>query len=75
MFPPDALEVVDYPGSIHRPKPFSRHPAVGIAYPTGLKFRRSRIELRSVRPFNVAAWIEDFPRSKPTIKEKVAIVF
>jgi len=27
-----------------------------------------------VRPFHVAAWIEDFPGSKPTIKQKLAAV-
>ena len=30
------------------------------------------LELRSVRPFHVAAWIEDFPGSKPTVKLKLA---
>jgi hypothetical protein len=28
------------------------------------------LELMTVRPFHVAAWIEDFPGSKPTIKQK-----
>src|SRR4029077_3049768 len=28
----------------------------------------------TVRPFHVAAWIEDFPGSKPTIKQKLAAV-
>ena len=32
------------------------------------------LELTSVRPFHVAAWIEDFPGSKPTIKQKLAAV-
>jgi hypothetical protein len=27
-----------------------------------------------VRPFHVAAWIEDFPESKPTVKQKLAAV-
>jgi len=27
-----------------------------------------------VRPFHVAAWIEDFPGSKPTVKLKLAAV-
>jgi site-specific recombinase XerD len=27
------------------------------------------LELKTVRPFHVAAWIEDFPGSKPTIKQ------
>ena len=27
-----------------------------------------------MRPFHVAAWIEDFPGSKPTIKQKLAAV-
>jgi integrase/recombinase XerD len=27
-----------------------------------------------VRPFHVAAWIEDFPGSKPTVKQKLAAV-
>jgi integrase/recombinase XerD len=31
-------------------------------------------ELTTVRPFHVAAWIEDFPGSKPTIKQKLAAV-
>src|SRR6202035_460645 len=31
-------------------------------------------ELTTVRPFHVAAWIEDFPGSKPTIKQKIAAV-
>ena len=30
------------------------------------------LELTTVRPFHVAAWIEDFPGSKPTIKQKLA---
>jgi hypothetical protein len=30
--------------------------------------------LTTVRPFHVAAWIEDFPESKPTIKLKLAAV-
>jgi hypothetical protein len=29
------------------------------------------LELTTVRPFHVAAWIEDFPGSKPTIKQKL----
>src|SRR5713101_3170778 len=28
------------------------------------------LELTTVRPFHVAAWIEDFPGSKPTVKQK-----
>src|SRR5271157_5774114 len=32
------------------------------------------LELTSVRPFHVSAWIEDFPGSKPTIKQKLAAV-
>jgi site-specific recombinase XerD len=32
------------------------------------------LELTSVRPFHVAAWIEDFPGSKPTVKQKLAAV-
>src|SRR5271154_2389275 len=32
------------------------------------------LELKTVRPFHVAAWIEDFPGSKPTIKLKLAAV-
>jgi Phage integrase, N-terminal SAM-like domain len=32
------------------------------------------LELKTVRPFHVAAWIEDFPGSKPTIKQKLAAV-
>ena len=32
------------------------------------------LELKAVRPFHVAAWIEDFPGSKPTIKQKLAAV-
>src|SRR6202171_831172 len=32
------------------------------------------LELTTVRPFHVAAWIEDFPGSKPTIKQKLAAV-
>jgi len=32
------------------------------------------LELTIVRPFHVAAWIEDFPGSKPTIKQKLAAV-
>src|SRR5260370_18503863 len=32
------------------------------------------LELTSVRPFHVAAWIEDFPGSKPTIKQNLAAV-
>jgi site-specific recombinase XerD len=32
------------------------------------------LELTTVRPFHVAAWIEDFPGSKPTIKLKLAAV-
>src|ERR1700758_77065 len=32
------------------------------------------LELMTVRPFHVAAWIEDFPGSKPTIKQKLAAV-
>src|SRR4029077_8845797 len=31
-------------------------------------------ELTTVRPFHVAAWIEGFPGSKPTIKQKLAAV-
>ena len=27
-----------------------------------------------MRPFHVAAWIEDFPGSKPTVKQKLAAV-
>jgi hypothetical protein len=27
-----------------------------------------------VRPFHVSAWIEDFPGSKPTVKQKLAAV-
>jgi hypothetical protein len=27
-----------------------------------------------VQPFHVAAWIEDFPGSKPTVKQKLAAV-
>ena len=30
------------------------------------------LELTTVRPFHVAAWIEDFPGSKPTVKQKLA---
>src|SRR6202043_1446370 len=30
------------------------------------------LELTTVRPFHVAAWIEDFPGSKPTVKLKLA---
>src|ERR1700737_1154693 len=30
------------------------------------------LELTTVRPFHVAAWIEDFPGSKPTLKQKLA---
>jgi len=30
------------------------------------------LELMTVRPFHVAAWIEDFPGSKPTVKQKLA---
>src|SRR5271165_1736720 len=32
------------------------------------------LQLTTVRPFHVAAWIEDFPGSKPTIKQKLAAV-
>src|SRR6266403_427369 len=32
------------------------------------------LKLTSVRPFHVAAWIEDFPGSKPTVKQKLAAV-
>jgi integrase/recombinase XerD len=32
------------------------------------------LELTTVRPFRVAAWIEDFPGSKSTIKLKLAAV-
>src|ERR1700693_5862887 len=32
------------------------------------------LELTTVRPFHVAAWIEGFPGSKPTIKQKLAAV-
>jgi site-specific recombinase XerD len=32
------------------------------------------LELKTVRPLHVAAWIEDFPGSKPTIKQKLAAV-
>jgi site-specific recombinase XerD len=32
------------------------------------------LELKTVRPFHVAAWIEDFPGSKPTVKLKLAAV-
>jgi site-specific recombinase XerD len=32
------------------------------------------LELATVRPFHVAAWIEDFPGSKPTVKQKLAAV-
>ena len=32
------------------------------------------LELTTVRPFHVAAWIEDFPGSKPTVKQKLAAV-
>ena len=32
------------------------------------------LELTTVRPFHVAAWIEDFRGSKPTIKQKLAAV-
>jgi site-specific recombinase XerD len=32
------------------------------------------LELTSVRPFHVAAWIDDFPGSKPTVKQKLAAV-
>ncbi len=32
------------------------------------------LELTTVRPFHVAAWIEDFPGSKPTVKQKLAVV-
>jgi hypothetical protein len=35
---------------------------------------RHGLELKTVRPFHVAAWIEDFPGSKPTIKQKLAAV-
>jgi hypothetical protein len=30
--------------------------------------------MASVRPFHVDSWIEDFPGSKPTIKQKLAAV-
>ncbi len=30
------------------------------------------LELTTMRPFHVAAWIEDFPGSKPTVKQKLA---
>src|SRR5580704_13294848 len=36
--------------------------------------RAHGLELTTVRPFHVAAWIEDFPGSKPTIKQKLAAV-
>ena len=36
--------------------------------------RAHGLELTTVRPFHVAAWIEDFPGSKPTIKLKLAEV-
>ena len=32
------------------------------------------LELTTVRPFHVSAWIEDFPGSKPTVKQKLAAV-
>ena len=32
------------------------------------------LDLTTVRPFHVAAWIEDFSGSKPTIKQKLAAV-
>ena len=32
------------------------------------------LPVSTVRPFHVAAWIEDFPGSKPTIKQKLAAV-
>jgi hypothetical protein len=32
------------------------------------------LELTAVRPFHVSAWIEDFPGSKPTVKQKLAAV-
>jgi site-specific recombinase XerC len=32
------------------------------------------LELTTVRPFYVSAWIEDFPGSKPTVKQKLAAV-
>src|SRR3982074_1962085 len=32
------------------------------------------LQLTTVRPFHVAAWIEDFPGSKPTIKPRLAAV-
>jgi site-specific recombinase XerD len=32
------------------------------------------LELTTVRPYHMAAWIEDFPGSKPTIKLKLAAV-
>src|SRR5260370_35505265 len=32
------------------------------------------LELTTVRPFHVAAWIQDFPGSKPTVKLKLAAV-
>jgi hypothetical protein len=32
------------------------------------------LALSSPRPFHVAAWIEDFPGSKPTVKQKLAAV-
>ena len=36
--------------------------------------RAHGLELTTVRPFHVAVWIEDFPGSKPTIKQKLAAV-
>jgi integrase/recombinase XerD len=36
--------------------------------------RAHGLELTTVRPFHVSAWIEDFPGSKPTIKQKLAAV-
>src|SRR6202049_5392987 len=30
------------------------------------------LELTTVRPFHVAAWVEEFPGSKTTIKQKLA---
>ena len=36
--------------------------------------RAHGLELTTVRPFHVAAWIEDFPGSKPTVKLKLAAV-
>jgi hypothetical protein len=32
------------------------------------------LQRTTVRPFHVAAWIEDFPGSKPTIGQKLAAV-